>query len=310
MKGATIMKRLALAVAIASSALSIFAFDFTDSGFTQTGEKTVDGKTLAILADESGGEVLFQAEAEPSPARVAALRSIVAELRSWSDFQSSEVRAVNTADRLQITAIPSSFLISGTELAQALPGGIQLFYKTATEYDFKVKSGKYIVRVASVFTTEAELAAAALSAFKDPVAFISTRDPLYVAKALDDLESRIEALETATFGEASNKKDARVNKAEEDLKALKDELATREAALAAKDSQRDADLAKAKTAILAALNGGKTISPDMMAKLIELKKADMTLDRKTLPKALKAAGVTLKDSEIAAIFLVEFGERY
>ncbi|MGA2544949.1 MAG: hypothetical protein ABSF43_00220 [Rectinemataceae bacterium] len=291
------MKRIALAVAIAASALSIAAYDFSGSGFTQKSERTEGGKSIAILTDESGGEVLFSAEAEPSSQRISVLRALVAELRSWSNLQIAEIRAVNRKDQLQVTVIPLSFTVDGVALGQAVPGGIQLLYKTATEYDFKVKSGKYVVHVSSVFTSEAELEAAALAAYKDPAAFIATRDPLFVQKRLDelaaqasdfaakadDLAARLAAVEAVTFDVSNGAKEERTSKAENEI-------------------------VKLKTLLLAALNGAKPIKPEAVAKLVDLKKADPSLDKKTAPKALKAAGFSLSASEISAIFLVEFGE--
>jgi hypothetical protein len=279
MKGARTMKKICLAAALSLFALSVFAYDLTDTGFTQTGERSEDGKTIAVLADESGGEVLFDAETEPSGDRLSALRSLVAEIRSWEAFQPAEIRAVNMADRLQVSAIPRSFVVDGVALEQALPGGIQLLYKTATEYDFKVKSGKYVVRVSSVFTGLPELEAAALAAFKDPASFIATRDPLYVQKRLDELLDKVADFESriATIEQANK------------------ELLSNEA--------------KAKPAILAALNGGRPIREDALAKLIELKRQDPALDKKNAPAALRAAGYVLSLSEISAIYLVEFGER-
>jgi hypothetical protein len=326
MKGVN-MKRTALAAVIALSSLSLFALDLTGTSFTQTGERSEDGKTLFVLADESGGELLLDAEAEPTPQRLSALQALVAEIRSWGEFQAIELRAVNMEDRLQVSAIPRSFLVEGVDLAPALPGGIQLSYKTATEYDFKVKSGKFVVRVSSVFTGKAELEAAALAAFKDPSAFIATRDPLYVQKRLDELfdradaleakaadfETRIAALEKVTFDLSSSDKEERTTRAEKDLAAIKDELSAFEAKAEDRSGQIEAQIAaqweKAKPTLLAALNGGKPIKEEAVAKLVELKKADPTLDKKSAPKALKAAGFSLSGAEISAIFFVEFDER-
>ena len=360
MKGAITMKRIALVAAIALSCLSVSAYDLTGTGLTQQGEKAEDGKTLAILADESGNEVLFDAEEEPSPQRIEALGALVAELRSWSSLEIAEIRAVNMKDRLQVTAVPSGFAVDGVALEKAIPGGIQLLYKSVAEYDFKVKSGKYLVRVASVFTGEKELEAAALAAFTDPVAFIATRDPLYVQKYLTDLsekneaaeakiaalqadsdakaadfEARIAALEQVTFGASNDLKEERTSRAEQEIQALKDLLTEAQAKAEEREAQREADLAQKETelaqreadretkdaalreadwdklrpVLLAALTGSKPIKPEAMSKLIELKQADPALDKKNAPKALKAAGFSLSEKEIAAIFLVEFGER-
>lgn len=324
MKGASIMKRTALAAIIVVSAASLFALDLSGTSFTQTGEKSVDGKTVAVLADESGAELLLEAETEPSPERLTALQALVAEVRSWDNFEAAELRAVNMAERLQLTAIPRKFVVEGVDLAPAIPGGVQLLFKTATEYDFKVRSGKFVVRVGSVFTDRGELEAAALAAFKDPSGFIATRDPLYVQKRLDELADRADAieamqadfakkiaiLEEATFGAEQNAaKEESVSKADKSVAQLREDLAALEARNSEHEKQAAAQWASTQLALLAALNGDKPIREESVAKLVELKKADPGLDRKNAPRALKAAGITLSPAEISAIFLVEFGEK-
>ncbi len=324
MKGASTMKRIALAAVIGLSALSLFGLDLTGTSFTQTGERTMDGKTVAILADASGGELLLEAEAEPAPERLLALQSLVAEVRSWDNFEPVELRAVNMAERLQLTAIPRKFVVEGVDLAPAIPGGVQLLFKTATEYDFKVRSGKFVVRVGSVFTDLGELEAAALAAFKDPSGFIATRDPLYVQKRLDELfdradaieakqadfETRVASLEKATFGVVKTPaKDESGAKAQESVAQLKEDLLALDAKSSEREKQMTAQWTYIKQGLLTALNGGKPIRDESVARLVELKKADPSLDKKNAPKALKTAGVTLTPSEISAIFLVEFGEK-
>ena len=194
------MKRVALAFVLMLSAFSIAAFDFSGSGFTQVGVSPTDSKTV-ILVDKSGGQLIFDIEVDPSAGRLAALRSLIAEIHSWKNVTIAELRAVNSADRLQVMLVPKTFSVGGVDLQAAVPEGIQLFSNTATEYDFKVLSGNYVLRVRSVYTSEDDLEAAALSAYKDPSSFLAARDPLYVQKRLNDASSRLTALEGQITGE-------------------------------------------------------------------------------------------------------------
>jgi hypothetical protein len=309
MKGASDMKRIAILALLASTALAAFAVDLADYGFTKTGDRSEDGKAVSVLADASGGELILEAEAEPTAERAAALKAIVAEVRGWKSIKAAELRAVNTADGLSVTVLPSSFEAGGVSLAVALPGGIQLFFEKSIDYDFKVKSGKYLVRVASAYTTEAELVAAALSAFKDPASFAAARDPLYVQKRLDELAAKVETLEAAIFDSSA---DEAKTKAQEGIDALKAELGALKAQEEARDADRDSSWRKAKPALLAALNGGKPVMPELEAKILELKAGDAKLNKADLAKALKASQPAIKFSlsEIAAVLYVDFGEYY
>jgi hypothetical protein len=277
------MKRIALVLFLAAASLAATAFDFTGSGFSPTGEKVEDGRTFTVLDDGSGGTLLFFAEAEPSPDRIEGLKALYSAVRSWPGFEASAVRAVNSTERLQVVALPKHFVVEGVDLVPAVPSGVQLYRSVATEYDFKVKSGQYAVNVRGIYASWGELSAAILEAFRDPVAFATARDPLYALKRLAELEGRIAKLETRIA-----------------------ELETRMQALVSADGSSAGHF---ETALLAALNGDKPISDEAVAKLTALKKADPSLDKVRAAAELKAAGLTLSAKEIAAVFLVKFGER-
>jgi hypothetical protein len=326
------MKRLALVAALSIAALYASAYDFAGSGFTWDGSGSLS--TGIQLVDDTGGSLSLTAEAEPAAAHVAALHSMVAEVRAWKSVAPAELRAVDSPASLQVTVIPQSFSFEGVDLKAALPAGLQLFYSGPVEYDFKIKTGKYMVRVRGVYTSEEDMAQAALGAYKDPVNFIATRDPQYVQRRLEELadqaeqldtiakglDGRIADLEKATFASSGDAKQERTTKAEQDIEALKAELVAyqeKEAARQAEADSRDAaDKAKAEQAMLTALNGNKPVNPEGMARLMELKKADPSLDKKAAAEALKRAAsaeknnkLNLSSQEISAIYLVEFGEK-
>ena len=279
MKGALPMKRFALAAAMAAAALAAAAYDLSGSIFTAQGERTEEGRTFAVLADGSGGELLFFAEAEPDPARMKALEALYESARSWPGFAAASVRAVNYPDRLQIVLIPERFEVEGTDLVQAVPSGIQLFRGAATEYDFKVKSGQSVLRVRGAYTGWDELSAAALAAYRDPAAFIQARDPLYVLKRFAELEAKVAALEGILLGPAG-----------------------------AEGAPAGDGASRIERSLLAALNGGVPIAEASVAKLVELKRSEPSLSQKSAALALKAAGVKMSAKEISAVYLVKFGE--
>ena len=270
MIGSVAMKRSAIILACLVGAISANAYDFSGSGFVPSGEATDLASGIA-LADESGGTITFASSSEPDAGRIQALRSIVAEIRSWKNVAAASISADNSADQLVVSVGVKSFAVDGKELNDALPGGVQLYYSGSVEYDFKVKSGRYVARVRGIYTSEEDMEAAAAEAYANPEAFALARDPAALSKRITVLEADRD----------------RVN-----------------ALFAALEADRD----RLSVALLAALNGSKPISPAAVAKLRELKAADPKLTKPEAQKSLKAAGLPLAPAEISAVFLVYFGE--
>ncbi len=64
-----------------------------------------------------------------------------------------------------------------------------------------------------------------------------------------------------------------------------------------------------ETALMASLNGGTPINPAAVARLIELKRGDPTLDRAKAAARLDAEKLSVKPGELGIAFFVLFGER-
>jgi hypothetical protein len=266
------MKRLAPFACLILLAASLFAYDFPSAGFAPSGTQSIDGRTYTKLTDPSGGVLLFASEAEPDDARMAALKSVAASLRSWKSMQPAQIRAINFANTLQVIVLPASFQSDGVDLAPAVPTGIQFFYNGTTTYDFKVKSGQYIVRVRGLYTGEDDLLAQTLAAFKNPAAFAEAADPVALLK-------RIAALEARAAGDEAR------------IKTLE------------KRSERE------ETALMAALNGGTPVNPAAIARLSELRRNDPTLSKEKAAAQLGAENLVIKPSELDIAFFVLFGQR-
>ncbi|MDA8427398.1 MAG: hypothetical protein M0Z80_14825 [Treponema sp.] len=280
------MRRLAPFAAFVLLAAGLWAQHFSAAGLSPAGTSVIDGRSYTKLTDPSGGAFFFSAEAEPSDARVTALKAIVASIRSWTTVQPSQIRAINFADSLEVLVMPSSFKSGDLDLTQALPSGIHLFYDGGTTYDFKVKSGQYIVRIRGLYTGESDLVAHAVDAYKNPQTYAAAYDPVAILRRLLALESR-------TAGDAAK------------LQSLEARLSGDDAAIAAlqKRAQRD------ETALMAALNGGKPINPASVARLSELKRGDPSLSKARAATQLEAGKLGLKPAELDIAFFVLFGER-
>lgn len=321
------MKALALA-AVLAAATFVSALDYSAAGFTPLGSVNVEGKTFDKLSDATGGELLFSAEAAtPSQETLANFAKALTVLRSWQSISIAEIRAIAEPGRIRVLIVPASIKRGSTELVGYVVGGLQFFVASGVEYDFRVKSGSYFIRLSGVLASESELLGDIASSAADPVAYLAARDPQYAVRRVTELEGRLGSLEndtSAKFDSLAEDNAATVSELEAkiaDLGASRDEANARldvlekaldalEKNLAAESKLRSEVL---EAAIMAALNKGlfggpKPLNAEAVATLVELKTADPSLTKEAAAAALKAQGISLSSKEIGIVFLVKFGE--
>ncbi|HUX37431.1 MAG TPA: hypothetical protein VMV44_05965 [Rectinemataceae bacterium] len=261
---------LVFAVSFFLIVLGVSAVDFAPYGFSQTGTRNVEGIDYAVLGDQGGGEVLFSQSADPTVARLQALKAIVSMLRSWDGLTISSIRATNDAAQLMVTAMPSSLLSGTTELAKALPGGLVFWYDGSIDYDFRIMSGNYAVRMVGLFTTSADLLGSMAQAYADPETWLMTSDPTFAIKQSAAIGARVAVLEAS-------------------ISRLQVSLMT------VLNSGTFTTLTPVSQAAIDWVSAKKAANPSM-------KKAD-------LAAAAKKEKVQVSDKELGIILLVKFGER-
>ncbi len=330
-----VSKRILAFAAIAILvAAGLAAADYSSYGFTQSGTRNVDGIDYLVLVDDSGAELLFSPLAEPGADRLNALKSIVSMLHTWKGLTLSSLRATNDASQLRVTARPFSLLSGANDLSAALPGGLVFWYDKAIEYDFRVLSGAYAIRMTGLFTTTADLLDSLSLAYKDPVTWLLRSDPEYAVKRITELTLRVDGLEASlkSLGDelASTKTDfsgqlaatgdqlsatrAELGATKAELELTKSNLAALVAAKAASDKLMAADVARLESALMETLNVGFLSGPKPLPQatvdwVVAKKKADPSLTKAALVAAAKAEKVQASDKEIGIVLLVKFGER-
>ncbi len=287
------MKRTIFVFIFVASTLSAFSLDFSGTRFAVRGERAEADRSYLVLTHEDAGELLFAAEGSEEPAEaLKTLDTFLSVLHSFTSLETAELRAQTEPEGIRLSVLPRRFAAEGLDLLPFIPGGLQFFLKNGVEYDFRVKSGSFFIRLRGVFTSEDDLLSDSLAAIRDPLAYLATRDPQYALRRISELEKRL----------ADNEKS---------LAALALQLAA-EASRA--EAQREIRLSALEDALMAALNKGlfggpKPIKPELVAKIIELRAADPSLDRAGMAEKLKAGGMSASSKEIDIVYRVKIDGR-
>jgi hypothetical protein len=297
------MRRYLLSALLALAALAASAADLSAGGFTVTGTRTIEGNDYRVLVDQSGKEILYSSDFELTADVLSTFRSVVAALRSWKSFDIASIWALaEQSDRLRITLVLSRFESQGLDLTTYVPGGLQFFLtKGSTEFDFRLKSGKYFLRLKGLLTTEEDLVGEVYSASKDPVAYLANRDPQYAIRRITEVDGRTalvegKAVELETRTTALEGRATSVEGRATDSESRAEGLSAAIADLDTKTASKDGDLEQSIVTLGADLDAALAAKGDELAQSIadldsksETALKDFDLARGESEKRLEAA---------------------
>ncbi len=240
---------------------SVSAVDFSSIGMSVTGTRTENGTDWTLL-DDGAGEIVYSAQLDPDAKRLATMGSIIKALRATDVLTVTRLEVTNNPDQLRITVFPKSFVVEGQNLRAAVPGGLSFWYAKNAEYDFRVISGAYAIRMSGLFTTMSELVKTVKLAWADPVAFLLQRDPQYAVRRITEISIAVDALRkdledqttsTATSFEETRAAldlaiEERMAADEQQMAALEAASSEQTAALLASDERDAAEFAAMKEA--------------------------------------------------------------
>jgi hypothetical protein len=310
---------LPLAAALVFVAASVGAFDYASSGFTVVSEKKGDdGSVTTNLTDADGNAFSVTAETEPQAAQVERITTLVKQLNGLDSLKPETLRFRLSPNRIEIVLMPSLFAIDGVDYLSYVPAGLQFYFSTFLEYDFRLKVDNYFIRMQGNFFDEGEFDKRIASAVHDPVAFIQTNDPGYIIRKLNELDMAQQA-NIAKQRDTDAKLaavDARDSDQETRLAAIDAKDANQDSSLSADGDRMTADetkLERLQSALAAYLNkpffgSAKQIPPEVIKALVAQKTAKPELTRKDALDALKAQGLPQDAKAVDIVFMVYFND--
>lgn len=286
------MRRL-FAVVAALAAACAFAQDYSAFGFAPAGVRTEEGIEYRLLGSGKG-EVLLSPKDGVADDWLRVVRTLVDAVFGMKNASVSSVRVVVERDRVIAMFMPDSFVSGDTDLRAFLPSGMRFFYSGVLEYDFRIKSGDYFVRMAGTYFAERDLVDNLLAAARDPVTFIKAHDPEYIIRKLTDMEGTIGA-------------------AKAEIEALKAETASLREENASLKATIGLESGRVGTALLAFMNKGwfsplAKVDPAKVASVAALRASNPGISKADALKALRAAKSPVTDWEFESIFFLLFNE--
>jgi hypothetical protein len=236
---------------------------------------------------------------------------------SWESLTPGSQNFRVVGDSVTLRLVPGTFASGGRDLKPFVPSGLAFTIAgDRIEYDFRLKTGPYFIRLEGRLQSESVFLERFKRAVDDPAAFARENDPDYISRRIVELQESLENSDEArkTADTESDRRtaalEARITALEESLAALSAALETRLAeadARAAENEKRDSYERKALINAYAKANP-KPVPADLVERIRSAKASRPAATSAEIVAALKAQGVSTTEKIVKAVVAVLFGE--
>ena len=305
-----IIAAAAFAACLAYAPVDSYALE--DSGYEVLDTREVEDTVRRTVRDAEGNEFeVRSAEESLSDRQVRILDVVVRTVYTIDALDVESMRILFADERADILVVPSSLEYDGEELADYMPSGLQFAFNQVLEYDFRVLVDEYFLRFAGQYIDEELFLSRLAEAIDDPVGFLESQRPEFLARRLDEVEEAVASLTRAFEDQSAELADTRevLEQTREELNGTREQLnGTREALTEAR-----AEVFDLRYAVLAFNNSNwfgrdRPIDEEVIDRIVELKRANPEIERGEIRDRLSEEDLDVSSNEVYLVLSVYFGE--
>jgi hypothetical protein len=282
--------------------------ELEERGFQVRNQRTDDGIALYDVVSPNGIELTLGGAEEFTNEQINIVNIVLDTVGGLDRVEIEDLTIVFRGGVAEIVLVPSSFVYDGIELADYMPSGMQFFYTSFLEYDFRMLVDELFVRVSGQYFSEQQFAERLVRVVRNPEAFIRSQDPEFLRQRIDELENRLGQLEN-NLRRALEEAQGRISELETASETLEDEQGSLSANLV--DVAENFALLRYAVLILnnRGLFGGIRMPPDeAIERAVALKRSNPELTADEAQAALAEEGVDVSNNEIFLIFAIYFND--
>jgi len=246
------------------------AYDWKSAGFEETDSGTKGEENYVVLKDANSTSIKVRFQGELGDSWAAKIIELNKKFSEWKNMKPDNIDYYITGDTLEILVIPSVFKYADIDFIPYMPGGMTFIYDYALRYNFRITKNEIFLRLNDKFIDEDSLCKRMKEALDDPIAYLKKREPEYFLQKLNELEENMAIL---------------------------------------KDSQD-----KLTKSLLYFQNSGflgfgnTPVKTAVVKRIVELKTADLSIDKVKIKETLDNEKIETTDKEIELVLNVLYNE--
>ena len=282
---------LLLASAIPLSAQESLQELLDQRGIALLSTDMADGKTVYSFSAQNGTKFSVESDGEISVASARSAFRLLDTLLPWKSLTPGTQQFRIEGNLVTLRLVPGKLVSGARDLKPFVPSGLSFSIEgDRVEYDFRIKSGAYFLRLAGRLQTEALFLDRLVRAIDNPAAYARDNDPDYLARQLAELSEALEAEKTARAASESK------------VAAMEAQAAEQEKALGAVQAAAMAAHAKG------AFGAPKPIPAEVVEGVRKAKAAKPNATAAEVATSLKNDKIAATDRQIKAVLAVLYGE--
>lgn len=303
----------------------LFAGELEDNNLRVRSETKKGNQIETVIGNGKGMEIVVRSTGPLTASNERLIVKTYKTFYNWDEFDIRAAEMVFEGKSLSIIFLLNKLVYKGINIAPYLPSGIQLYYETFYEYDFRMFKDSLFMRLKGQYYSKGEFLDELYNAVNDPLLYIQTRDPSYIIRQIDEL--RTTNNEQSKFLHQLDERNLNLLDQHEALLEQHQALVERHDSLLSdfetllenhnnlqtaynqtvteKDLLTDGVLSLANRSFFGSLGVWDRTIVD---KVIELKTATPAMTVKECAAAIKAEGLKVANKTIEAVYIVYFGE--
>lgn len=223
---------------------------------------------------------------------------------NWDEFDIRDAELVFEGNSLSIIFQLNTLVYKEIDIAPFLPSGIQLYYETFFEYDFRMFKDSLFMRLKGQYYSKEEFLEELYKAVSDPILYIQIHDPSYIIRQIDELRTTNNEQSKLLF-ELEERHEKLLTDFTSLVKNYTELLEAYNTTTKEKDLLTNGVISLANRSFFGSLGEYDRAVVD---RVIELKTSNPNLLLKECVTNLKAEGLKVSNKTVEAVYIVYFGE--
>lgn len=230
---------------------------------------------------------------------------------NWKELNIESAKLVFEGRKLSIIFQIKDLTYNDVEISRFMPSGIQLYYDTFYEYDFRMFKDGLFMRLKGQYYSKAEFLEELYNAVVDPILYVQIHDPSYIIRQIDQLRTQNQEQDKGLF-ELLEKNNELLEK-HSILQQNHNELQEKHNQLQAdhlkqtdiQDRLKDGIISLSNKSFFGSLNA---FDKTNVEQIIEIKESTPAYTVKEVVAALKLKEIKVSSKVVEGVFIIYFDE--
>lgn len=181
------MKKICLLMTLLGS--FIYAGDLENNNLLIKSSQEINSRYETVITTPESGDIIVLSDTDLTTYQKDLISKTYETFYRWDELKIKESQMIFEDRKLSIIIKPKMLFYQDIEITPFLPSGIQLYYETFYEYDFRMFKDLFFMRLKGQFYLKEDFLNEIFNAVSDPILYVQIHDPSYLIRQIEELKN-------------------------------------------------------------------------------------------------------------------------